>query len=40
MKNYMPTIWQSGRNRQIPRNSQSTKTETGRNKKFEQIHNQ
>ena len=40
MKNDMPINWQLGRNGQIPRNSCTTKTETGRNRKFEQTHNQ
>ena len=41
MKNYSYQVTrQSGRNGQIPRNIQTTKTETGRNRKFEQIHNQ
>ena len=40
MSNYMPTNGQSGRNGQIPRNIYTTKTETERNRKFEQTHNQ
>ena len=31
---------QSGGNGQVSRNIQTTKTETGRNRKFEQTHNQ
>ena len=31
---------QSGRNGQIPRNLQTTNTEIGRNRNFEQTHNQ
>ena len=39
MKNYIPTNWKIWKNGQIPRNIQTTKTEIGRNRKFEQTHN-
>ena len=32
MKNYMPTIWTTGRNVQIPRHPHTTKTQKGRNR--------
>ena len=41
MSKYMPIKWvPSGRNGQIPRNIYTIKTETVRNRKFEQTHNQ
>ena len=40
MKHICQQTGQSGRNGQIHRNIQTTKTETGRNRKFEQTNNQ
>ena len=39
MKNYMPT-GQPGRNGQIPKHPHASKTQSGRNRKLEQTHNQ
>ena len=36
MNNYMPIKWKPGRNRQILRKVQSSKTEPGRNRNYEQ----
>ena len=40
MNNYILTKWQPRRNRPIPRNVQSPKTEPERNRKYEQTNYQ
>ena len=39
MNSYMPTNWTTGRNGYIPRNTQSSKTESESNRKSEQTSN-
>ena len=40
MKNYMPTKWKTWKKWTIPKHPHTTNTQTERNRKFEQTHNQ